>query len=94
MSYVIYATRMRNAHLAKGGYIRFGQEFEERVVQLLVVDIDLAHIGLNTLACLCLEHRVCLLFNTMLASEIGVLRAPVSGNRDGVAVTLVQWGAG
>ena len=85
---------MRNAHLAKGGYIWFNDVFEERVMQLLVVDIDLAHIGLNTLVCPRLEHRVCLLFNTTLSSEIVVLRAPVSRNRDGVAVTLVQWGAG
>ena len=91
---MIYATHMQNAHLAKGGYIWFNDAFEERVVQLLVVDIDLAHIGLNTLVCPCLEHRVCLLFNTMLASEIVARCTPASGNRDGVAVTLVQWGAG
>ena len=85
---------MNYAHLAEVRHIRLGHELKERIMELLVVDIDLAHIGLNTLACLRLEHRVCLLFNTMLASEIVMLRAPVSGNRDGVAVTLVQWGAG
>ena len=37
-------------------------KFEECIVELLIIDVNLAHLGLDTLASLGLERHVCFLF--------------------------------
>src|SRR5712672_540166 len=49
-------------HLAKARQRRLCLKFEERVVKLLIVNVDFTHLRLDTLAGLGLERHVCFLF--------------------------------
>ena len=49
------------SHFSEASHRRLCLEFEEGIVQLLVVDVNLTHLGLYTFSCLSLERHVGLL---------------------------------
>lgn len=65
--------------LAKARHLWLGLVLEEGVVELLVVNVNLAHLGLDPLACLLLERRALLL----LFDRVALCRDPRVGNEGG-----------